>query len=267
MLTRIGRAIRVCAAGFLLLFSGAAAGAHDLNFDYLIGSTEVRVRVYSKGHGQTYFAPHYSETTAVAAAMSIINAKDGGGTLVQIIHGTGHPRNVTFTLKGVTYSFDPNRMFTDAGIQKSLEFVGHRYSKEAHSAVASFAWVVREHLNMAKVPGGTMIAIHNNSGGYSLDSYLPGEFFGKEAPKINRNPARSPSDFYFVTTEALYETLRAKKYNVALQNTAAMTDDGSLSVYCAQHGVPYVNIEARQGHFKEQVDMLLALRPLVAAEK
>jgi hypothetical protein len=36
-----------------------------------------------------------------------------------------------------------------------------------------------------------------------------------------------------------------------------MTDDGSLSVYCAQLGIPYVNVEAQHGHIWRQLYMLI----------
>jgi len=38
--------------------------------------------------------------------------------------------------------------------------------------------------------------------------------------------------------------MKAQLLNVVLQSNTSVTDDGSLSVYAAQQGKPYINCEA-----------------------
>jgi len=41
-----------------------------------------------------------------------------------------------------------------------------------------------------------------------------------------------------------------------LQNNKSVTDDGSLSVFCGNEKIVYVNIECEFGHYTEQESML-----------
>ncbi len=49
-----------------------------------------------------------------------------------------------------------------------------------------------------------------------------------------------------------------------LQDNARATDDGSLSVWAARRGVPYVNVEARHGDRQGRTRMLEALAHALA---
>ena len=70
-------------------------------------------------------------------------------------------------------------------------------------------------------------------------------------------PLRAEMDF--VTDRALYDALVGEGFNAVLQDNDAATDDGSLSVWAAREGVPYVNVEAQHGHRAEQAAMIDAL--------
>ena len=103
-------------AAFLLLWVsagtfaalGASAGGSNT---YMLGGTKVTLNDYHKGGGGgfTFFAPHSNETTAVAAAKSVVGKS--GGDVFYLTHGDGK-RNITFKLGKQTYTIDPNRMFS-----------------------------------------------------------------------------------------------------------------------------------------------------------
>jgi hypothetical protein len=57
--------------------------------------------------------------------------------------------------------------------------------------------------------------------------------------------------------------LKKKKINAVLQTHKTSTDDGSLAIYCSKKKIPYINIEAQQGHLEEQMDMLNALTGII----
>ena len=63
--------------------------------------------------------------------------------------------------------------------------------------------------------------------------------------------------FYFslLTIKADFDFFRSKNFNVVLQNENA-GDDGSLSVFCQKNQIPYINIEAQNGHKEKQMQMI-----------
>jgi hypothetical protein len=102
-----------------------------------------------------------------------------------------------------------------------------------------------------------VIALHNNKeDGYSASSYRVDSIYEKEALAIYMGWHADADDFYFVTDRRIFEALQPAYYHIVLQDNARMTDDGSLSVYCGQRGIPYVNVEAQHGHLFDQHSML-----------
>lgn len=243
------------AGAILMSYTGSAEAAVFTNV-YNLGNTEVGVTIYRYGTGTVYFAPHSSEKTCVQAARAALQKH--GGKLVQIINRG--KRNITFSYKGVQYAFDPNRMFTDSGIRASLMLQGKTYSTGAHRLVHDFAFAVL--VNIGGLKGKKLIALHNNTpGAYSLLSYAPGGELSLEVALdgFYSNTQMSPDDFFFVTTRGLFTYLKRKNYSVVLQDRSKMSDDGSMSVYCAKRGIPYVNVEAQAGHLQTQTKMITAL--------
>jgi hypothetical protein len=225
---------------FLVSVCGQPAYAGTTN--YKLGDTTVRV-VVSGGGNTTFVALHENESTSVRAAKSVIGRV--GGRLVELKHRGS--RNVSFTLKGKGHSFDPNRIFTESGIKRTLK----PYSAEAHKAVKGLADEL-----LKNIRGRAVVALHNNTdGAYSIKSYQPGGNEARNASAVHMNPSHDPDDFFFVTNRRLFEIVKAAGYNVALQS-GGVTDDGSLSVHFARKGVVYINVEAQSGHSAEQTQMI-----------
>jgi hypothetical protein len=205
------------------------------------------------------FNMHDDENTAVEAAKNIV--KINGGTLVELKH-TGE-RLISFHLNGTPYRFDPNRIFTPAGVTKTL-LQYSQTSPEAEAEVSKFA----QDLVSRFVTGmDVVVALHNNSnGGYSVASYMKGGEFEKDGAQVFMNPQRDLDDFFYVTEEKYFNALKAKGYNVVLQNNRSVTDDGSLSVYCGRQKITYINVEAEQGHQVEQEKMLAGLMYIISRQ-
>ena len=224
-----------------------AAGASS----YMLGNTEVKLNVLSSGGGPTFFAPHSNETTAISAAKAAVQAN--GGRAFWLTHGGG--RNITFKLEGKTYVVDPNRMFSDKGAKASLQKLSTS-SPEAVKAVRGLAAFV-----LNKLFAGTvrpLVGIHNNTNGsYSAQSYKNGADKAS-AKEVYIHEGLDTDDFFFVTSKAVFETIKKKGFNVVLQ-ASRIADDGSLSVFCQKKGVPYINVEAQEKHSGEQQKMLKVL--------
>ena len=256
MLAQLGS---LASLGFPTAVHGASATPDVRETELRVGDTSARVVAYRSGDARvTYCSLHENERTSVSAARRAI---DGcGGRLVEL-RAQGQ-RLVSFRLDGVQYRFDPNRIFTRVGIEKTLKRYGH-YSDQAREAVVAFStrW-----LEVADLRGGAgVVALHNNApGGYSLKSYARTGAYRDEAAAIYDNPGLDPDDFFLVTEERFFLQLKERRWNVVLQAGHGAADDGSLSLYCGRAGIPYVNVEAAYSHLDRQVEMLREAHRLIA---
>ena len=161
-------------------------------------------------------------------------------------------RRIDFSIRGKDYSVDPNRIFTFKGRWKTLKD-GGKFSWKASRSVKTLANEILTYLNGRSV----IIAMHNNTDvNYSIKSYLPGGDEVKNTKEVYVNDQMDPDDFIYTTDKSFYDKLKAKKINVILQDNKKYVNDGSLSVYCGKNGIPYINIEAQKGHFKEQLRLI-----------
>lgn len=227
-----------------------------------VGDGEIRANVFQNGAASpTLLSVHDDEDTAVAAGQA--NLAQFGGRLIELAH-TGD-RLVTFTLDGQPYTFDPNRIFSDTGIAGTLRKEG-RYSPAAHAAIRQFAATYLETFALDREP--VIIALHNGTdGAFSVASFLPGAEHGTNAAAAHINRDRSPSDFYFTTHRGFFDALSRRGFNAVLQDNERAAEDGSLSVYFARKGIPYINVEADAGHLHQQVEMLAAVREMLLAAR
>ena len=216
-----------------------------------LGDTTVNVVLHEAATpGLTYLNIHDNENTSVAAALDVIG--EYGGRVIELKHSGD--RNITFHLSDTTYEFDPNRMFTEQGRITTLEQFSDA-TDEALAVVRAFADEVLQRLDPAGLD--VVVTLHNTAQGtYSVFVYTPGGDHEKEAEISYVSDKRDPNDFYFVTDYDTYEQLSRLEHNVVLQDNANATDDGSLSVWSAQQHIVYVNVEAQNGHQREQVVML-----------
>ena len=231
-----------------------------------VGETPVRLAVHvfpgAAPGGAPGAAPlnmlnlHDDEGTSVEAALDV--ARERGGRVVELVH-TGE-RNLTFDAGDQRFTADPNRMFTDAGRRRTL---APHASPAALAALAAFADTVLAVYAAAPTP--VVVTLHNNTpDGYSARSYEPGAEYASDAAAVTVRPGSDADDFFFVTGRPLYDALVARGFNAVLQDNDAATDDGSLSVWAARRGVPYVNVEAERGHRAEQARMVRALAAVLA---
>jgi len=230
---------------FMLLMISIIGHAKDESIQ--LGQQTILIHEEVFGPGPTYIHVHQNETTALKAARAV--AKQHGGRVITLLHkGT---RNITFTLQRTRYEFDPNRIYTDTGIKKTLSQFGP-YSSEAHRAVLRLAKAITQRL-----PKDNIIAVHNNQG-YSIKNYQAGADAASEALKLYINPKKYYRNFYVVTQEEDFQNMKAQHENSVLQ-TPHPADDGSLSVFLAHRR--YVNVEAGYDQLRPQIAMLERLSP------
>jgi hypothetical protein len=124
-----------------------------------IGQTVVRLLVEDQPPpGVTYVHLHENERTAAEAASRVLPRS--GGRLVRV-RAQGQ-RLISFAAGGRRYVFDPNRIFTPAGVGRTLR----RYSADVPPARAEVAAFAERVLRAITAPSPTLvIAPHNNTRG------------------------------------------------------------------------------------------------------
>jgi len=211
-----------------------------------------------RGARPTMVNVHEDENTSVEAGLTNLN--QFGGRLIELVHSG--ERLVTFHLAGQKYSFDPNRIFSDAGIEDTLKKQSH-YSPAAHAAIKTFAGQYLEYFALDREPA--IVALHNTVDGiFSIESFVPSGNLGSNAAAAHVSPQRSKFDFFYVTDRRFYDYLAERDFNVVLQDNDHVTDDGSMSVYFARKKIPYINIEAEMSHLQNQIEMVRVAREMLA---
>lgn len=146
---------------------------------------------------------------------------------------------------------DPNRMFSRIGAEKSMQRFNRDAAVTRINNCLSALDRDREHFVKKLLPpkGGVLIAMHNNSEGYSVKDEL------SISDQVALNDKDNPRDFMLATNETDFQVIAKSPYNVVLQKTVR-NEDGSFSVLAASRGIRYVNVEAALGKKDKQAQML-----------
>lgn len=211
----------------------------------IVGKTAIPIRFYRFSTDPPFILLqlHSNETTAAAVAAEA--AHRWGIPFLQIQNR--QRRLISFLLGGKRFQFDPNRIFSNAGIKKTLQLSG-RYSDVAHREVRRFS----DSLLSMLTPLTPIVAVHNNTNGRLTIRQYRDAGIGP----IHVNNEQDEDDFFITGDEEIFALLKAENFNVVLEKFSEVTDDGSLSKYCSRNNIRYINVEAQHGHLLEQAEML-----------
>lgn len=220
---------------------------------YDLGNRKIEVKIFKYGDASNivYVNMHDDEKTSIAATMRLLEKQ--GGQFIKI-ENTGL-RNISFKQNDFTYTFDPNRMFSRTGINQTL--MNHGRSGEAIiTIVEKFGkWF----LKLFPEDASCIVALHNNTDGkFSVESYLAGNDRARDAKALHINPQHDADDFFLTTDSALFAKLARENFNTVLQNNKTAKKDGSLSIYCGEKNIPYLNCETEHGHLTQYSKMIYA---------
>ncbi|MGZ8541024.1 MAG: hypothetical protein ACXWV6_10285, partial [Chitinophagaceae bacterium] len=164
-------------------------------------------------------------------------------------------RNIRFRLDKKVFTFDPNRIFSKTGIERTLA----RFNSINDKAVQEVNKFAIHILKLVPKESNCVIALHNNDeGGLSIHGFLPGNQYEADAKKVYANDAQDPDNFFLTTDSLLFEQLSAEKYNIVWQDNLRVQQDGSLSVYFGEKNTCYLNCETEHGKIRQYADMLKA---------
>ena len=147
---------------------------------------------------------------------------------------------------------DPNRIFSELGVKSTLLNYHPNAIKKKRMNIISLLNKERDRfLTKLDIPNdGILIALHNNSRGYSIDSEL------SKAANYSIKSDQNRHDFFLCTDKRDFELLALSPFNVVFQKNQHKDDDGSLSRFMERKGYRYINIEVRLGWLSQQKRML-----------
>ncbi len=205
----------------------------------------VEFEVIRKGASKRrYLLIHGDEETAREVLRDHMKWHAGVAHLV-----TGHKREVPLRGGGL---LDPNRMYSREGAARNLKLLNPKWTPAQVNTELDSLDRTRGKLIRALMPppGGLIVAVHNNSHGYSVQTEVP------ISGQVSLRDARNPHEFFLATDPSDFRILARSPYNAVLQNNSPREDDGSLSRLMAKRGVRYANLEVALGKFDKQKEML-----------
>jgi hypothetical protein len=203
-----------------------------------------------------YIILHDNENTAAEVTREYI--KEQGGTVYEV-RAQGM-REITFSLDRKEYRFDPNRIFSLEGTEKTLDnYNSTNWRNKKKSIIKAISNVASKLIRCLK-GRNIMIAVHNNKdGNFSVRS------FKNIAKKIYVNSKMDSDDFFIVNREEDYKYFSLHGYNVAFQDEGE--NDGSLLAWACNNDRRYINVETRHGEKEKQKEMLNLVNRLYLTEK
>jgi hypothetical protein len=220
----------------------------------------IKIAQYGQSVNTCCINLHDDEVTAVQAARIVL--AQTGGILIKIENKS--KRIISFPFKGMVYSFDPNRIFSRAGIGVTLKAKG-KINPLAIVEVEKFA---AQLLKLIPDSSSCIIALHNNTDGdFSVKSYQPGGKRQNDARLVYADSWQDVDDIALTTDEILFNKMSALNYNSILQDNVKVNKDGSLSVYYGELNRRYINIETQHGKTAQYKEMLGKLMYFLDEEK
>ena len=233
---------------FLLLLIPFFSFQVEKSYFFKLGNKNCKIIHHEKGNVIAHIVSlHGSESTGVQAYQAL---KDIPGFDLFEISQSGN-RLLEYEFKKQSFYFDPNRIFSRNGIIKTLEKYNPKFPEKIISEISILSDTI---INLLRRNNSSkyIIAIHNNTNNsFSVYTYRN----SKDATEVYINPKEDADDFYIVTIKNDFDFFKLKKFNVVLQKKN-VSIDGSLSIFCQDNKIPYINIEAQNGHKEKQMQMI-----------
>ncbi len=207
-----------------------------------------KLNVKQKGNlNITYFKVHDSETTASHTIKYLYNRY--GGRFVDLINTSSlNSRYLILNINGKKYRCDPNRIFTDVGVDKLKRFNSFFEDIDYKPAKKLIRKIRKKILSVLKLNVKTpFIYLHTNN----YYSRLSVHYLHRIARRIRNtfevyyNNDNHPKAFVYVLQKKDFIYFIRKRVNTIRQIKYSGIDDGSLSIYAEKKipGLSYATVE------------------------
>jgi len=227
-----------------------------------LGNDQIRIKLFQYGKKKdiVFINLHDDETTSLSGTEQLLRTR--GGLLIKLENN--NKRNISFRLDGGFYTFDPNRIFSRNGIQLSLS----GFKNTSNNAIKEIEKFASRILALLPKELSCIIALHNNTdGNLSVNSFLPGNEYEKDAQKVYTDDSQDPDDFFLTTDSLLFQQLSGEKYNMVWQDNLRVQQDGSLSVYFGEKKICYLNCETEHRKVKQYEEMITIALKYISQRK
>ncbi len=244
--------------------SGSLYLPQEKSILYKIGDRSLPVKVLQFGERTHLICInlHSNEESSVQGAWAVLEKM--GGTMIKIENN--RQRVIRFRLKGVAYSFDPNRIFSRTGIEQTLRENNRNY-RQNNGAIAAIEEFARAVLSYIPDSVSCIMALHNNTEeAYSIRSYRPGGNRQRDAKAVYSDSLQDVDDIILTTDSLLYQKMADKGYNSIWQDNEKARKDGSLSIYFGELNRRYINIETQHGKVAQYTEMMEKLLGILEEE-
>ncbi len=251
-----------------------------------------------------FISPHYNEQIGAEAARRLVESwKDPGEAVLyrvrpcnsgveeamkrdSVLWNDPPGRYLYFSFENRWYCIDPNRIFTERGIEQQIilwkdgNWVTRKDAKKGITVPAAVLDEVEGATGKLLISTGiegkkghpeAVVAVHNNSptAGGSLETfsflwYMKGgpcfnEIEGADGTSCIYEGDREHIDnLFLVNRREDFEYIRRDgRFNVALFKShlgEPDSDDGSLAAYCGRRGLRYINIEVQHMNKAQEVN-------------
>jgi hypothetical protein len=209
-----------------------------------------------------FFHMHMNENTAKKAGEDLV--RENGGTFMYLQHA-GNSRDMPVQISGITYTFDPNRIFTPTGL------ADHTSPKPSTAALAELqkftAWV-KQNIQLARAQRARpmVTALHNNTDddahGELLSILTEKKLLGIDNRSVNASPQWDIDNFYIATQQSSYDAMLMRfNPNISLR-LLKPRDIGYLSNWMILEGIEYINIETQHGDLPSNLRMIQQVQDL-----
>lgn len=233
-----------CSVILLIISSINLSGNNEIN--NFLDIAGVKFEILKNGESnRRYIWIHGDEKTSELLIRKYLMENDGTAYLINSAE-----REVLIN----GYIIDPNRIFTNDGVKKSLIKLNKNISKLDINKTIELINNDRDSFfeSISPPEGGLLIALHNNIREYSIDNEIP----LSTAVSLKNMDHPDHHNFFICTNKEDYNLLKESPFNVVLQDKQIENDDGSLSWYASRKNIRFINIETRLGYLSTQSKML-----------
>ena len=233
-----------CSVILLIISSINLSGNNEIN--NFLDIAGVKFEILKNGESnRRYIWIHGDEKTSELLIRKYLMENDGTAYLINSAE-----REVLIN----GYIIDPNRIFTNDGVKKSLIKLNKNISKLDINKTIELINNDRDSFfeSISPPEGGLLIALHNNIREYSIDNEIP----LSTAVSLKNMDHPDHHNFFICTNREDYNLLKESPFNVVLQDKQIENDDGSLSWYASRKNIRFINIETRLGYLSTQSKML-----------